>query len=231
MCSNRPSGPPSMHAKQPRSTSTVARTLPPSPTRRQCRLGTSAYQTAPSASRQMPSGAASSPSSAQVRRSVSEPSAAIVNAVSRCAWDSATISVEPSGVTAMPFGNHRSSATSRVSPSGRTTAAMPGRGSSPASTRACSRRHGRRGSTTISFHGRPVPPYGTRSGPTTTPSLRRVDLTTVREPVDRERQSLDPSHDVAWDRPRRRSGPRRPASRTPTADRRAIAATPPSRVR
>ena len=52
----RPSGPPRAHEKQPRSTSIVCSTSPPSRTRTQCRLGTSAYQTAPSASRQIPSG-------------------------------------------------------------------------------------------------------------------------------------------------------------------------------
>ncbi len=153
----------------PRSTSTVASTAPPSATRRQCWWGTSAYQTAPSASRQMPSGAAPSPSSAQVRRSRSEPSSAMVNAVNRAACDSATTNVEPSGVTAMPLGNQRSSATCRVSPSGSTTATMPGRGSSPGIEPGMSTYTRPAGSTTISFHGRPVPPYGARSGPTTTP--------------------------------------------------------------
>ena len=46
----------SVHAKAPRSSSTVARTSPPSRTRTQCRLPTSAYQTAPSASTQVPVG-------------------------------------------------------------------------------------------------------------------------------------------------------------------------------
>ncbi len=96
----------------------------------------------------------------------------MVKAVSRCACDSATMRVEPSGVTAMPLGNHRSSATSRVSPSGVTTASTPGRGSSPGIEPGMFTKARPRGSTTISFHGRPVPPYGARSGPTKTP--RRV---------------------------------------------------------
>src|SRR5436305_9042817 len=43
--------PPSMHAKQPRSRSSVSSTSPPSRTRTQHLFGTSPYQTAPSASR------------------------------------------------------------------------------------------------------------------------------------------------------------------------------------
>ena len=52
----RPSPRLSVQAKAPRSRSTVASTSPPSRTRTQCRLPTSAYQTAPSASKQIPSG-------------------------------------------------------------------------------------------------------------------------------------------------------------------------------
>ena len=47
-------------------------------------------------------------------------------AVSRAAKDSATISVPLSGVTAIPFGNARPSATSRAEPSAVTTAILPG---------------------------------------------------------------------------------------------------------
>ena len=47
-------------------------------------------------------------------------------AVSRAANDSATINVALSGVTTMPFGNARSEATSRASPSGVTRAIFPG---------------------------------------------------------------------------------------------------------
>src|SRR3954470_19846060 len=77
-----PSGPPSMHAKHPRSSSTVWSTSPPSRTRTQRRFGTSAYQTAPSRSMQMPSGTPS-PRSAHTRRPDSAPSAAMSHAVSR----------------------------------------------------------------------------------------------------------------------------------------------------
>src|SRR5262249_17719087 len=48
--------PPSMQAKAPLSSSTVCKTSPPSCTRTQHLLGTSAYQTAPSSSMQIPSG-------------------------------------------------------------------------------------------------------------------------------------------------------------------------------
>ncbi len=49
-------GPPSIHAKQPRSRSMDCSTSPPLRTRTQRWPGTSAYQTAPSVSRQIPSG-------------------------------------------------------------------------------------------------------------------------------------------------------------------------------
>jgi hypothetical protein len=62
----------SMQANAPRSSSTVSRTSPPSRTRTQCRFPTSAYQTAPSASMQMPSGW-SPPTCAHVRRLVRSP--------------------------------------------------------------------------------------------------------------------------------------------------------------
>src|SRR5262249_50094523 len=61
------SGPPSMHAKQPRSILIVCSTSPPSRTRTHRLFGTSAYQTAFSASRQIPSGAPA-PKSAQTCR-------------------------------------------------------------------------------------------------------------------------------------------------------------------
>src|SRR2546429_406072 len=50
------SAPPSIQAKHPRSSSIVCTTSPPSRTRTQRLLPTSAYQRAPSASRQIPSG-------------------------------------------------------------------------------------------------------------------------------------------------------------------------------
>src|SRR5262245_60647959 len=74
-----PSGPPSMQAKQPRSDSTVWSISPPSRTRTQRLLGTSAYQTAFSASMQMPSGTPSR-RSAHVLRFDKCPSAAMSNA-------------------------------------------------------------------------------------------------------------------------------------------------------
>ena len=57
--------------------------------------------------------------SAQTRRFERLPSSAMSKAVSRAANDSATISVPLSGVTAMPFGNARPSATSRAVAVGR----------------------------------------------------------------------------------------------------------------
>src|SRR5262245_22173761 len=53
------------------------------------------------------------------------------NAVSWCAYDSATISVESSGVIAIPFGKPKPSATTRAEPSGVTTATIPGANSHP----------------------------------------------------------------------------------------------------
>src|SRR4029079_15219003 len=152
-----------------RSAPTRSRTVPPSATRMQQRPGTVAYQTAPSASTQMPSGANSS--SAQVRRFVRLPSAAASYAESRLRYDSATISVAPSSVIAMPLGNHTSPATSRVEPSGRTTCTVPGAGSSPPmKSKPISLTNVLpRASTTISFQPRPVPPYGVPS-PSTTPA-------------------------------------------------------------
>jgi hypothetical protein len=76
--------PPSAHAKQPRSRSIVASTCPPSRTRTQRLLGTSAYQRAFSASAQRLSGKPS-PRSAHTRRFDRPPSASMSNAVSRLA--------------------------------------------------------------------------------------------------------------------------------------------------
>src|SRR5208283_4803885 len=73
--------PPSAQEKQPRSSWIACSTPPPSRTRTHCLLGTSAYQMAPSASRQMPSGTPS-PRSAHTRGWDRLPSAAIWNAVS-----------------------------------------------------------------------------------------------------------------------------------------------------
>src|ERR671910_409673 len=82
MYSVRPSSPPSMHEKQPRSAMTVSSTSPPSATRVHRCPGTLGYQIAPSASAQMPSGAEPGPRSAQTRRSTSSPESVIVQAVS-----------------------------------------------------------------------------------------------------------------------------------------------------
>jgi hypothetical protein len=82
MYSLRPSSPPSMHEKQPRSAMTVSSTSPPSATRVQRCPGTLAYQIAPSASAQMPSGAEPGPRSAQTRRSTSSPESVIEQRVS-----------------------------------------------------------------------------------------------------------------------------------------------------
>src|SRR6266446_7245640 len=73
--------PPSIHAKQPRSTRTVWSTSPPSRTRTQHLFGTSAYQTDCSASTQMPSGTPV-PRSAQTRRFERLPPMSISKAVS-----------------------------------------------------------------------------------------------------------------------------------------------------
>src|SRR5437660_897477 len=69
-----------MHAKHPRSTSIVCSTSPPSRTRTQRLLGTSAYHTAPSSSMQIPSGTPL-PRSAHTRRFDSTPSLAMSNAI------------------------------------------------------------------------------------------------------------------------------------------------------
>src|SRR4029077_7543065 len=68
MNSVRLSTPPSMQAKPPRSSAIDCKNSPPSRTRTQRLLGTSAYQTAPSASRQMPSGQPSPSPDAAVRQ-------------------------------------------------------------------------------------------------------------------------------------------------------------------
>jgi TetR/AcrR family transcriptional regulator, mexJK operon transcriptional repressor len=72
-------------------------------------------------------------SSAQTRRFESPPSSVMSNAVSLRAKDSATISFELSGVTAMPLGKAIPSATRRVAPSGVTRAMIPGASPAPAS--------------------------------------------------------------------------------------------------
>src|SRR5215211_5265399 len=98
-----PSSPPSMHAKHGMSSCTRSSTSPPSRTR-PTRLSPNSptpVQIAPSASMQIPSGPTPS---AQTPRFQRPPSSAMSNAVSRPAKDSAMISVELAGVTAMPLG-------------------------------------------------------------------------------------------------------------------------------
>ena len=63
--------------------------------------------------------AAAAPNDAHTRRSVSDPSAAMSNAVTRLPNVSSTSST-PSSVITLPFGNHRSSATRVTLPSGST---------------------------------------------------------------------------------------------------------------
>src|ERR687898_2766057 len=169
MYSVRPSSPPSMHAKQPRSTLTDSTTSPPSRTRVHRWPGTLAYQIAPSASAQMPSEAEPGPRSAHTRRSTSSPESVIVHAVSRSACDSATTSVL-SPRTSIPLGNHTSPATWRLVLSGSTTLTIPGFGSSHGIEPGMSTHARPAASTTISLNGWPVAPYGSRSELATTPA-------------------------------------------------------------
>src|SRR5262245_16954056 len=125
-----PDAPPSTHAKQPASSSIVASTSPPSLTLTQRLCGTSPYQTAPSASMQMPSGL-SPPRSAQTRPSDSVPSGAISNAVSLLPTDSAQIKVELSGATAIPLGKATPPATRTGDAPGLSNAIDPGEKSPP----------------------------------------------------------------------------------------------------
>jgi DNA-binding transcriptional LysR family regulator len=129
----RPSSPPSWHAKTPSPSGiAISSTIsPPGATRVTAPASALAAQMCPSASSVQPSGAnVTAPSivsmsarsgvgwtCAQIRRSVSAPSSAIVNAVKRAPNVSATISV-PSSVMTVPLGNHRSSAAMLALPSG-----------------------------------------------------------------------------------------------------------------
>ncbi len=56
-------------------------------------------------------------------------------AVSFSPYDSATTSVEPSGLMAMPFGNASPSATTRTEPSASTRTTDPGRNSPPGNSK------------------------------------------------------------------------------------------------
>src|SRR5262245_2253748 len=86
------------------------------------------------------------------------------NAVSRFAWDSATINVALSGVTAMPFGDARPSASCRTDPSVPTSTIIPPR----TFTYALPRR-----STTISFPVLSETPRRSAYVPSDPPSSRR----------------------------------------------------------
>ena len=81
----------------------------------------------------------------------------IVHAVSRSACDSATTSVS-SPRTTIPFGNHTSSATWRLVPSGSTTATIPGFDGSHGAAPGMSTHARPAASTTISLNGCPVAP-------------------------------------------------------------------------
>src|SRR6185312_14537516 len=114
------SGPPSMQAYEPSAPVEISRSMRPPSNARTTRLPTgSATQIAPSSSRQMPSGKTPS-NCANTRRLARPPSASMSNAVSRCAYVSPMMSVRPSGVITVPFGNSRSSAATVTAPSGST---------------------------------------------------------------------------------------------------------------
>src|SRR4051794_23070516 len=129
----------------------------------------------------MPSGASCSPSAAHTRRSVSEPSDASVQAVSRSACDSATTRVVSSMIT-MPLGNQTSPATCCQDPSGRTTPTRPGLGSSQGMEPGMSTQQLPRRSTTISLKGCPAAPYGAGGVPANTPP----GLPTTSRPSDNQ---------------------------------------------
>ncbi len=126
----RPSSPPSAHANVRWPASIRSRTAPPSRIRTTTLLPASANQIAPSASSVHPSGM-TSPSSAHTRRPWSAPSGAIVKAVTRRAIVSPTISVRPSGVMTLPFGNSNPSAATDTSPPAVTRASTVARRGSP----------------------------------------------------------------------------------------------------
>jgi hypothetical protein len=131
--------PPSMQAKQPRSRSIVCSTSPPSRTRTQRLFGTSPYQTAPSASRQMPSGTPPS-RSAHTRRLDRLPSAPMSNAVSLLPYDSARISVELSGSRRGRWEMRPRPPLAVPSRRGRPTLGFRGRTRRPGSRSLCCRR-------------------------------------------------------------------------------------------
>ena len=111
------------------------------------------------------------------------------------------MSVPPSGVTAIPFGNQTSPATSRDAPSGVTTATAPGLGSSPPmrSNPARFTKTLPRGSTTISFQPWPAAavrlqrPVGRDDDDAV---VRGQHRPAVGKPVDRERKAGHAQHDL-----------------------------------
>ena len=76
----------------------------------------------------------------------------IVHAVRRSAWDSASTRVSSPRI-AIPLGNHTSSATWWLLPSGSTTATIPGFGSSHGMAPGMSTQARPAASTTISLNG------------------------------------------------------------------------------
>ena len=173
-------------------------TSPPSATRVQRWPGTLAYQIAPSASAQMPSGAEPGPRSAHTRRSTSSPESVIVHAVSRSACDSASTSVS-SPRTTIPFGNHTSSATWRLRAVGQHDGHDARLAAPPT---ACDAGHvdpGTAGGVDDDLVERLAGGAVRRPGPDRRPHppRRGGDESAVGQPVDRERQPLDPGHDLA----------------------------------
>ena len=124
-------GPPSAQANPPRSSSTVCSTAPPSATRTHRLPGTSAYQTAFSAS-----------TADAVRDAVTEvgPDAPARQPAVRADVEAHQLvpvgvrddQVELSAVTAIPLGNAMSPATWRTAPSAVTRETNPGANASPA---------------------------------------------------------------------------------------------------
>jgi hypothetical protein len=141
----RPSAPPSASAYTPVSPVEIScSTSPPSRTRSARLPSASAIQTAPSASRHIPSGATEScprasptsvvagtgPKEAQSRRSDSPPSASISKALIRCPNVSLTIIVLP--VITAPFGKCSGSLATVLLPSGSTRTSGAGAIGAPA---------------------------------------------------------------------------------------------------
>ncbi len=163
------------------------------------------------------------------------------NAVSRFAYDSATISVELSGVTAMPFGNATPSATCRSHAVGRDETMLPGANSPPGKSKPVLLTYALpRPSTTISFHGGSARPFRS-AWVTSEPSASRRSRSPSRPETTSSRPSgsqsmqngsgpTPPTITSLARRDRRRRSRLRP-SRRARAGRRASAATRPARGR